>query len=107
VWCVVQDSAVALFEHECAAECPTRPPVVEIDWAQIVQIGLAPANVFTLRLRGGRQISLRAEDIESCVEWVSCLMRLVAWRSVRAIQKETAPEWEDVTVRRDSDSREA
>ncbi|KAL1511765.1 hypothetical protein AB1Y20_005051 [Prymnesium parvum] len=99
VWCVVQDSAVALFDHKYAAECPSRAPVAEIDWRAISAIGLEPRHIFTLSFAdGSAPLILRAQDVESCEEWVSCLTRLVCWRAIRVIQRECAPEWEDVAV---------
>ena len=49
-------------------------------------------------MRGGRVVSLRADSVERCHEWVAAVLQLAAVRAVRALEQSFSPEWELVCV---------
>lgn len=100
-WCVMQDTALAMFEHKRAAEDGTcaSAPLVELEASEIVglQLGSSPCD-FSVRLTGKRLLCLRADTRNASSEWMCHFMRLASRRAVRLLQSNASPEWEAVHV---------
>jgi len=99
VWCVVQDAAIALYDHiETTAELPAREPIAEIETSEIIGLSLRSRQVFQIETRRGQKLALRTQHDDECADWVEGLLRLVSWRVVHAVQRECGPEWEAVDI---------
>ena len=117
VWCVLQDSAFAFFEHERAAATDGATPIQAVEWLHIRAITLAvepapPAAapstaaapsvasgcIFTLQLSTGPPLRMRLESAHLRAIWVKELLRLAAWRAVHALQIARASDWQAVRV---------
>ena len=120
VWCVLQDSAFAFFEHERAASAFNAEPIAVIEWLHVrslrLLIGAAAANAaapvaspppspgtaaadghcFEVQLADGRILDIRADTPTQRALWAREILRLASWRAVHALQRELATEWHDV-----------
>lgn len=113
VWCVLQDSALAFFEHERAAANITAEPIATYEWLHFRSLRLAPSTSaarsspsgssfasadFELTLSDGRHLSLRTDSPTQRALWVRELLRLASWRAVHLLQLELTSDWHSVAV---------
>ena len=124
VWCVLQDSAFAFFEHERAATTDSSQPLAVVEWLHLRSLQLltppgtsagpqgsssskaagpaAAAGIpfggyrFEMALSDGRSMVIRVDNPTLSVLWVREILRLASWRAVHLLQLELSSEWHRV-----------
>lgn len=119
VWCVLQDSALAFYEHERAASAFNTTPLCVVEWLHVqnVQLHTPPPSrtgrtatstqaaehlSFEITLDDGRTLVMRADTPTQRAMWVREILRLTSWRAVHLLQLEyLGTEWQQVLMEDD------
>ena len=100
-WCVLDESALALYDSRRSADDPAKALRV-VQWSDIVAVSLAVSTHcgLDLQLRGGKLLPLRAETPDAQRDWCHAILCLVGSRAVLALQRssDASPEYEEVQV---------
>ena len=116
VYCVLQDSAFAFFEHERAASAFNAAPLAVVEWLHMRSVTLltntssststlassptaaADGHAFEITLADGMKLVIRADTPTQRALWVREILRLASWRAVHMLQLEISSEWHSVMV---------